>query len=795
MAQENEVVIIDSQKEPKEPNENKLNTSEEEEFVAIEEVNTTSTQSSDESSEQEEEEKKQKLAKKKKLILLGAISLVFVIILFIALFFTLRGKEEEQLDEIQTQIPQEQPKADMPKGYDMDRGRIEEMISKANSLYESGNKLEALKIYENVAIYNESLSFYNLGVSQMNQEKFKDALESFKTAIKNGEHVDVSALNAAVCALHLNDKETFQYYLNLSRAFLTPNSSAYSYYSALVNYYRGYYIEAFHILNSIEEGFYANNAFYLKSKILSLIRRDKDAVAVLSEIKGYDTNLPLGLLSARLGRYDEAISYLNKVDPLNVNIDIAHLAKALIQLKLGSYALAASALENIYEHNTTFINSMYPIKAGLKDDYFNIEAAQKNFDEKVFFHKSSIFAILFYYTPFKAFDSKQIMDYITKGGVGIFIDQNDEADEYLRVSGTASRINSSLSRAVAKAINNELREANKSFLKLSGEYPGHSILQFNLALSYAQLGDYANAYKHFVTSYHLNPKSHLTGVYAIICAQMIGKDYRGLHAEVMENLATDPKQKEGNFFETLLLFSRDNSGALTRWLDEDDSTETLRMVFTLIAAITNGRDDIARDRSDKLLKLLPNDIMTNILHFLANNDRNHIKEYAKNIQIRFFHSNFDLNTLYSGSSVVREQFVKLLQISGLTEIWRNVVLEDLKASGNKMEILHTLGYIDLFTKRHDEAYSIFNDLVHNKKEQDALTLFLAAVASIGSNHPQNAVAYLELAKLTNPTDPGNRIALGLLYHELGNIPAAISQYKGVGNTNFTSRFFTFHLVN
>ena len=58
MAQENEVIIIDSQKEPKEPNENKLNTSEEEEFVAIEEVNTTSTQSSDESSEQEEEEKK-----------------------------------------------------------------------------------------------------------------------------------------------------------------------------------------------------------------------------------------------------------------------------------------------------------------------------------------------------------------------------------------------------------------------------------------------------------------------------------------------------------------------------------------------------------------------------------------------------------------------------------------------------------------------------------------------------------------------------------------------------------------
>ena len=111
------------------------------------------------------------------------------------------------------------------------------------------------------------------------------------------------------------------------------------------------------------------------------------------------------------------------------------------------------------------------------------------------------------------------------------------------------------------------------------------------------------------------------------------------------------------------------------------------------------------------------------------------------------------------------------------------------------EIRHALAYIDLFTNRHDEAFEIYNYLVHTKKEQDAYTLFLAAVASIGSNRPQNAVAYLELAKLTNPTDPGNKIALGFLYHELGNIPAAVAQYTSVGNTDYKSRFFTFHLAN
>ena len=73
----------------------------------------------------------------------------------------------------------------------------------------------------------------------MNQEKFDEALENFKKAISNQEHTDVSALNAAVCALHLNNTELFRYYIDLARAFITQNSSAYIYYSALVNYYKG----------------------------------------------------------------------------------------------------------------------------------------------------------------------------------------------------------------------------------------------------------------------------------------------------------------------------------------------------------------------------------------------------------------------------------------------------------------------------------------------------------------------------------------------------------------------------
>ena len=800
MAADNEIIILDDdQKEKKDQNDqNTQNEFGQDEFVLLEELAVAPAGSSQDAEDEEEgEQKGKKKLNKKMLIIIAAGGGVILLLLIVLITLLLsRGSKKEP-----TPVP-EAPVTTMPKQepqnyYEINKGRIEEMIAKANVLYDSGNRIEALKIYENVAIYNESLSYYNLGVSQMNQEKFDEALENFKKAISNQEHTDVSALNAAVCALHLNNTELFRYYIDLARAFLTPNSSAYIYYSALVNYYKGYYIEAYHILNSIKDGFYANNANYLKSKILSLIRRDKDAIAALDDLRGYNTNLPMGLLHARLGNYDDALYYLNRVDPLASNIDLAKLARSLVQLKIGTYMTAAEAISEIHERNATFVASTYPIKAGLKDDYFNINAAQKNFDEKLFFHKNSAFSMLFYYTPYKVFDAKQTIDYIAKGGVSAFVSQSVDADEYLRTSGIISRVNASLSKTIEKAINSELRVANKEFLALVSEYPGHAILQYDLALSYAQLGDYANAYKHFVISYHLNPKNHLAGVYAVLCAQVAGRDYRQLYAEVSENITNDETLGDANFYNTLLLYLRDNSGALTRWLDEGkDEGDTLKMVFSYICAMILNRKNDAKIYSKSLLDKLPNDILTNILHFLAHNEREDIKEYAKNIQIRFLGANFDLNTLYGGSNIVKEQFVKLLQISGLSDVWRGIIISDLKKERNRAdEIRHALAYIDLFTNRHDEAFEIYNYLVHTKKEQDAYTLFLAAVASIGSNRPQNAVAYLELAKLTNPTDPGNKIALGFLYHELGNIPAAVAQYISVGNTDYKSRFFTFHLVN
>ena len=100
-----------------------------------------------------------------------------------------------------------------------------------------------------------------------------------------------------------------------------------------------------------------------------------------------------------------------------------------------------------------------------------------------------------------------------------------------------------LSQAIFKALNNNLREANSDFLEIVELYPNHSIVQFNLALTFAQLGDFALAYKHFVTSYHLDPLNYIAGAYAIMSAQMIGKESRRLTNEILDNAIRNTRPK------------------------------------------------------------------------------------------------------------------------------------------------------------------------------------------------------------------------------------------------------------
>ena len=140
-------------------------------------------------------------------------------------------------------------------------------------------------------------------------------------------------------------------------------------------------------------------------------------------------------------------------------------------------------------------SKIYKIKTILKPDLFDVSLAQAHFSDDMFFDRTRRYETLFYFAPYKVFDAKQSIEQIRKGGVSVFLDDTSAANDYLSQSAAASKVNAKLSEAIAKALNYRLKEANKDFEELAKTYPNHSILQYNLALSYAQLGNFSLAAK------------------------------------------------------------------------------------------------------------------------------------------------------------------------------------------------------------------------------------------------------------------------------------------------------------
>ena len=726
---------------------------------------------------------------KKKLFVIGGAAGVLALILTVILFLVFKSDKKPPIDERQIV-------KDIEEHYESQKfgsSKIDDMIAKANLLYEKGNKFEALKIYENIAIYNQSLSSYNLGVSQMRQGKFKEALESFKKAIANDENVAVSAINAAVSSLELKNEQNFNYYINLANSFLykEADSPLYNYYYALINYYKGQYIEALAALAHAENGYYKDRYDYLAAKILSFIGDDAEAIKKLEAQKEFDADLALGMLYARLGQYDKARNRLNLALNKGGDSNKINAMIAIINLKDGKFEAATNEIKAVFHEDSLFLGVNFPIKTILKPELFDVNLAQAHFRNDLFFDKTKRYETLFYFAPYKVFDPGQTINYIRKGGVSLFLDDASAAGNYLNASGALSKVNLELSLAIANALNYKLKQANAQFASLISLYPEHSVLHYDLALSYAQLGNFSMAAKHFITSYHLDPTNHLAGVLGAIANDINAVDNAKLLQEISENLGHDANSKDVPVSYALMALIGNNSGALVRWLEEEKEETALNLAFdAIIAKMTDQSGEFIK-KAQILKAKLPDDIVANILNFIANFKDEGIKKYVEQIQIYFHDKRLNDAAFYHGANIIKEQYIKLLQISGLLNYEREKIKTLLKRDANNADLLQTLAYIDIFTNDFEESYRIYNRIIDEFKINDAGTLFLAAVAAIGSNHPQNATALLELSKLTDPNAMESRIALGHLYQEIDNIEAATIQYGMIKDPNFKSKFVDF----
>ena len=731
--------------------------------------------------------------KKKKLLLLLLAGGILLLAIIVAIIVIIKLKSHTETPPAVVTKVEETPIIKEQ----FSPSRLDGMIKKAHLLYEQGNKDEALKIYEKIATYNEAISFYNIGVAKLKERNFSDALDAFKKAIQNKEHRCISAINAAVCALEMKDKKLFHYYVDLAYAYLPEESNAplYSYYVGLVHYYKNYYYEALSAVSHPINDFYQDDQKYLASKILASLNYNDAALKVLEPIARESDNFTLGLLEAKLGDYTKAKAYLTKALQNDSENPKIKMALALVENKLGNLANTASLISEVVKVQNTDVTPIYKTRAILRPTLFDVDKAQSEFEKELFFDNENTYNLIFYYAPYKVFDAKQTIDYIRKGSMNIFIDEIGPALSYLKASSTISKVNIAISKGIKKALDFHVYEANEIFLKMVEEYKNHSILHYNLALTYAQMGDYAAAYKHFSKSYHLDSNNYLAGVFALMSGNLIGKDITKLSEDVKESIGKNSSLEKDNLYASLIHLTDGNQFSLTRWIEKDKDDTPLSLVLNIIAAQKLGNDRLYRLNTQKLQALLPKDIMANIIAFNVKHQKQDIKNYAKAIQMEFNHLNLDYDAFYYGPKIVKEQYITLLQIGGLLHQKRNSVKAKMEEERVDIpSIMQTLAYMEIYTNNFEEAFTLYNKLIDDFKQKDTHTIFLASVAAIGAGHSENAIALLELSKLTDPSNVESKYALGLLYQEVGNYEAANAQYRSIGNIGFISQYFTFALV-
>ena len=710
------------------------------------------------------EEGKEKNKKKFPLLIIILLLLILIMSLVLLGIVVVKKKKKENTEVNIEKLVKKLEKKNIP----IDELNI--LIKKATILYKTGQKEKALKILQKISEFSKALSYYNLGVIKIKEKDYKAALEYFKKAIQNQENRTISAINAAFCALKLKNYKLFDYYRNLAYTFLPEiaKNKNYPYYYALVMYYLGYEYETIPALKT--KTAYEEESKKMLGHIYDYYNDAKNASFYLKN------PLLKGLNYAKTGKYFLAKDYL-----LKSNSPIGEFALALVDLKTADFKEASKLLKKYKNQN------IYPITVFLKKSLFDIKEAQKEFKKNFLKDKKDFYDLFFYFAPYKVYNIKQTINYLKKGIAGIPIGSIEQAQTFLKKSATYSNMNLKISHAIKLALNGHIYLANKEFLKLLKHYNTY-ILHYNTAVTFAQMGDYYNAYKHFLRAFHLNPYDLKTGILALYAAEKSNISNPHLVALIKEGFNDNTDLEDA-----MLSIYSNNRVKMVAFLQKQGKKTPFWILTKLtIKALYN------KDYSFEALNLksiFEKDLIANLLYFYANNKNLPVKKLAQNYQSFYFNliHNTNLNDFYYGAKIAKEWFFEFAKISGLMYRVRLLLIKKAQTeTSDIIPVLERLAYADFYTKHFEEAYTIYNDLINNKNVQDPKTFYHAAVAAIGANHHANAVALMEIAKLKNPHFLEARYGLGLLWQESGNLNAASIQYSKISN-GFKSKFFNFNI--
>lgn len=369
-------------------------------------------------------------------------------------------------------------------------------------------KFEKLKkSQDNLALQMD----FNKAVLFLNKSEYEKAIELFK---KTSSILEIpSFLNIGIAYYKLNSIDNAVLYL--SKIYENENiikSDSFSYLSACYYLYQiskdNKYLDTIIKVARKDRNLSSHSKRMLADTYVIL--KDYEAALEVLNSMDYTMDLKKAMVNIKLKNYEKASLLLNKAKEQNTNpntLDKILWISAFVDLKLNNLDNLKETLELINKRKLTFkANIDLPIEMYFNKNKFT--SAQYlnsvlNFDEE------RRVDFLFYFAPFIFSDSQEIIYDSIKGFI------YNEKDNLLNLEEMVDYNSKFLNIVKDDPILrvNKLKEILKDDTK--------SYIYYNLALSYAQINDFNNAFKYFEKAYKLNPGNKLYSTMFLISGNRI----------------------------------------------------------------------------------------------------------------------------------------------------------------------------------------------------------------------------------------------------------------------------------
>ena len=563
---------------------------------------------------------------------------------------------------------------------------------------------------------------FNKAILLLEQGKYKKAIEILKETSKILKIP--SFLNIGIAYFKLGQKENALLYLNNIYDFTeAAYSNKYSYISAC--YYLFQLEKDVKYLETIVEVTRKYKSLSEHSKRLLvdtyIILKDYEKALKVLDAMDFPMHLKRAMLYLKIKDYSSAERFLEKAK--NNTYNQARVDEILWLMVYRD--LKSNQLEKLKEHialindrKSNFkTNTTYPLEIFFNKNKFTSKQYLK-FVTK--FNENRKIDFMFYFAPFIFSDNEEILYDISKGF--IFKDKQNVQSLEEMVSYNSKFIDIIQEDPIIRV------SKLKSFIREDS----NSYIYYNLALCYAQINDFHNAYKYFSKAYKLNPGNKLYSTMTIISANKINKKLKDI-----EYIQSNIKSKNGMYkYFGQMLYKIFLDPELVIDIEPENYKATI---------FYKSMDYLVKLEEDKIDKTHPLFIehykdplvylMKATIRKKDENDYKYFSRLQDNIPLRIN------NNFLEGPLVVTQFYIDLLKAIGL------FYKADLSIDGKQSpSYLRTKALRDLHNHKPEETIKTLESLQSQYKLEDKYTMYLIVAALLEANRYNDASIQISLIK-------------------------------------------------